>query len=79
MNDTDYLHGIIDTLPQHQVQALLTLLEPVRPISNEEFVRILANAPEEEIDDETGAELLAAEAEEGPYTTHDEMKRLLGL
>ena len=39
MSDLDRLHEIIDALPQQQVQALLALLVPSRPISDEEFAR----------------------------------------
>jgi hypothetical protein len=50
-----------------------------QPISDAEFARILANAPEEDIDEETAARLLAAEAEEGETMSHDELLRRLGL
>ena len=52
MSDVDRLHEVIDTLPPRQVYALLTLLDPAQPISNAEFARRLAEAPEEEVDDE---------------------------
>jgi hypothetical protein len=57
------LHEIADTLPPQQVHALLTLLESVQPVSDEEFARRLAEATEEEADEETVARILAAEAE----------------
>jgi len=79
MSDLDRLHEIIDALPQQQVQALLALLAPPRPISDEEFARRLAEASEEEVDEETMARILAAEAEEGESISHTEMKRRLGL
>lgn len=65
MSDRERLHEIIDTLPQQQVLALLALLEPEQSISDEEFARRLAEAPEEEAGDETVARVLAAEAEPG--------------
>ena len=79
MSDLDRLHEIIDTLPQQQVHALLTLLETPQPISDEEFARRLAEAPEEEVDGETAARVLAAEAEQGESISHAELKRRLGL
>ena len=79
MSDLDRLHEIIDALPQQQVQALLTLLVPPRPISDEEFARCLAEAPEEEVDEDTVARIVAAEAEEGESISHGEMKQRLGL
>ena len=79
MNDLDRLHKLIDTLPPQQVHALLTLLESAQPISDEEFARRLAEAPEEEADDETIARILAAEAEQGEMVSHGELKRRLGL
>jgi hypothetical protein len=80
MSDLDRLHGIIDTLPAQQVHALLTILEnSQQPVSDEEIMRRLATAPEEELDEETTASILAAEAEPGDNISHDEMKRHLGL
>jgi len=79
MSDLDRLHEIIDALPQQQVQALLALLAPPQPISDEEFARRLAEAPEEEVDEETMARVLAAEAETGESISHGEMKQRLGL
>jgi hypothetical protein len=79
MSDLDRLHEIIDALPQQQVQALLALLVPPQPISDEEFARRLAEAPEEEVDEETVARILAAEAENGESISHAEMKHRLGL
>jgi len=79
MSDLDRLHEIIDALPQQQVQALLALLVPSRPISDEEFARRLAAAPEEEVDQETMARILAAEAEHGESISHEQMKQRLGL
>ena len=79
MRDVDRLHEIIDALPPQQVHALLTLLESVQPIGDEEFARRLAEAPEEEADEETVARILAAEAEQGEMVSHGELKRRLGL
>ena len=78
MSDLDRLHEIIDTLPVQQVQALLTILQS-QPVDNEEFARRLATAPEEELDDETMARIVAAEADPGESIPHDELKRRLGL
>lgn len=79
MSDLDRLHEIIDALPPLQVHALLTLLAAPQAISDEEFARRLAMAPEEEVDEETMARILAAEAEEGESISHAEMKQRLGL
>ena len=79
MSDRERLHEIIDSLPQQQVHALLTLLEPGQSISDEEFARRLAEAPEEEADDETVARVLAAEADQGEIVSHGELKQRLGL
>ena len=79
MSDVERLHEIIDDLPPQQVQALLTLLVPPTPISDEEFARRLAEAPEEEVDEETIARILAAEAEHGEGVSHGELKQRLGL
>ena len=79
MSDLERLHEIIDDLPPQQVQALLTLLIAPEPISDEEFARRLAEAPEEDVDDETTARILAAEAERGESISHGELKQRLGL
>ena len=79
MSDLDRLHKIIDTLPPQQVIALLALLENQQPIGHEEFARRLAEAPEEQVDEETVAAILAAEAEQGEVISHDELKRRLAL
>ena len=78
MSDVDRLHEVIDTLPPQQVYALLTPLDPAQPISNAEFARRLAEAPEEDVDEETTARILAAEAEEGETISHEELLRRLG-
>ena len=79
MSDLDRLHAIIDALPPQQIHALLTLLVPPQPTSDEEFARRLAKAPEEEVDEETIARILAAEAEQGESISHGELKQRLGL
>jgi hypothetical protein len=79
MSELDRLHEIIDALPPRQVHALLTLLVPPQAISDEEFARRLAEAPEEEVDEETTARILAAEAEQGESISHGELKQRLGL
>ena len=79
MSELDRLHEIIDALPPRQVHALLTLPAPHQPISDAEFVRRLAEAPEEEVDRETSARILAAEAEPGESISHGELKHQLGL
>ena len=79
MSDLDRLHEIIDALPPQQVHALLTLLDTRQPINDEEFARRLAEAPEEEVDEETIARILAAEAEQGENISHGELKQRLGL
>ncbi|MSV32405.1 MAG: hypothetical protein EXQ57_07785 [Bryobacterales bacterium] len=68
MSDVDRLHEIIDAL-----------LTPPQPISNAEFARRLVEAPEEDVDEETTARILAAEAEEGETISHEELLRRLGL
>jgi hypothetical protein len=79
MRDVDRLHEIIDALPPQKVHALLTLLAPPQPISDEEFARRLAMAPEEEVDEGTIARIFAAEAEHGEIISHGELKQRLGL
>ena len=78
MSDLDRLHAIIDALPPQQIHALLSLLAPPQSISDEEFARRLAEAPEEEVDEETTARIFAAEAERGEIVSHGELKRRLG-
>lgn len=79
MSDVDRLHKIIDNLPPERVSALLTLLDAPQPITEEEFGRRLAEAAEEEVDEETTARILAAETEPGEAISHDELSRRLGL
>ena len=79
MSDLERLHEIIETLPPQQVHALLTFLETGQSIGDEEFARRLAEAPEEEADQETVARVLAAEAEQGEVVSHGELTLRLGL
>ena len=78
MSDLDRLHQIIDTLPPRQVNALLALLDTQQTITDEEFARLVAEAPEEQVDEETTARILAAEAEHGESISHEELKQRLG-
>ena len=66
MSDADWLNKIIVGLAP-------------APISDAEFARRLAEAPEEDVDEETTARILAAEAEEGETISHGELLRRLGL
>ena len=79
MSESERLHEIIDVLPPHQVHALLTLLETAPVLSREEFARRLAEAPDEDVDEETAVRLRDALAEPREYVSHDELKRQLGL
>ena len=79
MSELDRLHEIIDALPPKQVHALLTLLVTPQSIGDEEFARRLAEAPEDEVDEETIARILAADAEQGESLSHGDMKQRLGL
>jgi hypothetical protein len=78
VSDLDRLHQIIDTLPPRQVNALLALLDTQQTITDEEFARLVAEAPEEQVDEETTARILAAEAEHGESISHEELKQRLG-
>jgi hypothetical protein len=57
----------------------LTLLDTPESIDHEEFTRRLAAAPEEAVDEDTAARILAAEAEQAESISHDELRRRLGL
>ena len=78
MNNLDRLHEI-DALPPQQIHELLTLLIPSQPLGDEEFVRRLAEAPEEDVDEDTIARILAAESGLGESISHGELKQRLGL
>ena len=78
MSELDRLHEIVDGLPPQQVSALLALLESPPPISSEEFARRLAEASEEDVDEDTVARVLAAETEDGAVI-HADLKQRLGL
>ncbi len=78
MNDLDRLHEIIDALPPQRVHALLTLLEsPDQSISDEDFARLLSDASEDDVDEETAARILAAESEPSEMISHEELKQRL--
>jgi hypothetical protein len=57
----------------------VTLPKATPPISDQEFARRLAEAPEEEVDEVTTARILAAEAEQGESISHEELKQRLGI
>ena len=57
----------------------MTLLESAQPIGDEEFAHRLAEASEEEADEDTVARVLAAEADQGGIVSHGELKHRLGL
>lgn len=67
MSDLDRLHEIIDVLPPRRVHALLTLPDAPQSIDREEFGRRLAEAAEKDVDEQTAARVLAAEAEQRAY------------
>jgi muconolactone delta-isomerase len=79
VSDIDRLHDLIERLPPRQIRTLLTLLDTIQPISDEEFAHRLSESAPEEVDDETSARILAAETEQGENVSHDELKRRLGL
>ena len=79
MSDRERLHEIVETLPVDQVQAWLAILEGIGAISDQEFARRLAEASEEEVDPETAARMLAAEAEAGVNKSCEDLKRRLGI
>jgi hypothetical protein len=54
-------------------------METLQPISDEAFAHRLAEAPEEEVDEETVARIVAAEAEPGASISHTELEQRLGL
>ena len=77
MSDRARLHGLIDVLPDETIAAILTLVDPPgRVLTNAEFAARMAEiaAQEgEELDEETAAEILAGEAEDGPYMTLEDL------
>jgi hypothetical protein len=79
MSELDRLRELIDALPPQRVHALLTLLDPPPSISDGEFARLLAETPEEDVDEQTAARVLASEAEPGETISHGELKRRLGF
>jgi len=83
MSDLERLIEIARGLPPNEIQELIDLLEdrrnPGERFSAEDFHRILDCAPEEDIDEQTAAELREALREGGPSLTLDEMKREIGI
>ena len=57
----------------------MTFPETSQPIIDEQLARRLAEAPQEEVDAETVARILAAEAEPGETVSHGELRKRLGL
>jgi len=57
----------------------MTFPETSRPISDEQLARRLEEAPQEEVDAETAARILAAESEPGQTISHAELRKRLGL
>jgi hypothetical protein len=82
MSERERLHEIVESLRVEQVRALLTILgseTEMEMAGQEQFLRQLAEAPAEEVDDKTIARILAAEGERGENIPHDELKRRLGI
>jgi hypothetical protein len=83
MSDLERLIEMVRGLPAKEVEQLINLLEdrrnPGKPVSAEDFQRILDCAPEEDVDEQTAAELREALREVGPSLTIDEMKREIGI
>ena len=83
MSDLERLIEIVRELPPNEIQELIDFLEdrrnPGKRISAEDFQRILDCAPEEDVDEQTAAELREALREGGPSLTLDEMKREIGI
>jgi hypothetical protein len=75
MTPFERLQSIAATLPPDAVDALVAVAERMMPAS--EFVRYLADLPEEEVDEKTAAELAEArlEAEGSPALTLEEIRR----
>jgi hypothetical protein len=83
MSDLERLIEIVRELPPNEIRQLIDLLEDRRntgkPVSAEDFQRILDCAPKEDVDEQTAAELREALREGGPSLTLDEMKRQIGI
>jgi hypothetical protein len=83
MSDLERLIEMARGLPPNEIQELIDFLEdrrnPPKPVSAEEFQRILDCAPEEDVDEETAAELREALREGGPSLTLDQVKREIGI
>ena len=73
MSDLERLIEIVRELPPNEIQELLDFLEDQRNsgkrISAEDFQRILDCAPEEDVDEQTAAELREALRDGGPSLT----------
>jgi hypothetical protein len=57
----------------------MTNVRTLQPIGNDQWARRLAEAPEEEVDAETAARILAAGAEAGDTISHRELRRRLSV
>jgi len=83
MSDLERLIEIVRGLPPKEIQESINFLEdrrnPGKPVSAEDFQRILDCAPEEDADEQTAVELREALREGGPSLTLDEMKREIGI
>ena len=73
MSDLERLIEIARELPPNEIQELLDFLEdrrnPEKRIAVEDFQRILDCAPEEDVDEQTAAELREALRDGGPSIT----------
>jgi len=80
MSELERLVQIAQGLPPEKVHALLAVAEQMTDsVSDEELLQKLHFAPAIDIDVETAAELRSALAERGTTTSHDRLKRELGL
>ena len=69
---------VLDILESQRPPARAIISDLDRRHDDEEFGRRLASVPEE-VDEETIARILAAEAEQGKNISHGELKQRLGL
>ncbi len=80
MSEVERLIEIVRVLPPSKVHALLSVAEEMTgQVSEDEFLRKISSAPPVDVDAETAEELRAALAERGATTSHDDLKRELGL
>jgi hypothetical protein len=70
---------VLDILESQRPPARAIISDLDRRHDDEEFGRRLASVPEEEVDEETVAPILAAETEQGKNISHGELKQRLGL